>query len=217
MSKSFFSNRPDFSSFEKHIGELRSQLSGADPYLLEDRTGARFLRLGEARGEFQLNLWRQAVTLSFPDYHAFQAPTREPLPAFNSALLIYYFVTADGTPLSGKWISFSELPDGRFYTQAFQGYSGKELSRSFQNDQESFTRAAETLGGLHQPLGDASFAFQALPRVPLLVAHWQGDEDFPSSFQILFDAEACHYLPTDAYAIIGSTITRRLISVSAER
>jgi hypothetical protein len=28
---------------------------------------------------------------------------------------------------------------------------------------------------------------------------------------VLFDAAARHYLPTDAYAILGSTLTRRLI------
>jgi len=45
----------------------------------------------------------------------------------------------------------------------------------------------------------------------LLAVYWQGDEDFPSTCQVLFDASASHYLPTDAYAILGSTLTRRLI------
>jgi hypothetical protein len=40
--------------------------------------------------------------------------------------------------------------------------------------------------------------------------YWQGDEDFDASCQVLFDASARHYLPTDAYAILGSTLTRML-------
>jgi hypothetical protein len=47
-----------------------------------------------------------------------------------------------------------------------------------------------------------------------MVAYWLGDEDFPSTCQILFDAAAGHYLPSDAYAILGSTLTRRLIKVA---
>ncbi|OGO33505.1 MAG: hypothetical protein A2Z16_14590 [Chloroflexi bacterium RBG_16_54_18] len=216
MSKPALPVRPDYTSFEQHVGQLRSQLSGADPYRLADHAGAGFMRLGESRGEFHLNVWNQPVVLTFPDYQASQAGSQERLPTFNTALLLYYFNTADGSPLGDKWISFTELPDGRFYTQAFQGYSGNELAKTFQNDLEAFKLAAEKLGGRPQPLGDLSFEFQALPRVPVLAACWRGDDEFPSSYKILFDSSASHYLPTDAYAILGSHITHRLISASSK-
>jgi Domain of unknown function (DUF3786) len=127
---------------------------------------------------------------------------------------LYYLSHADGTPLSDRWISFSELPDGKFYNQAFQGYTGKRLAQVFKDDRQSFERAAANQGGVRLVHGDASFMFTALPRVPLMAAFWQGDEDFPSNSQILFDAAASHYLPTDAYAILGSTLTQRLVSSS---
>jgi hypothetical protein len=212
LSKPVSTAHPDLSSFERRIGELRSQLTGVDPYVLADRTGSHFIRLGGESGQFDLELWHSPVTLSFPDFQAYQANSDQALPAFNTALLLYYFVTADGSPLTGKWISFTELPDGRFYTQAFQGYSGNELTRSFHNNLDAFKTTAELLGGRPLSLGDASYVFQALPRIPILVVSWLGDEEFPSSFKILFDASAPHYLPTDAYAILGSNITRRLIS-----
>ena len=126
-------------------------------------------------------------------------------------MLLYYFDTADGTPIAGKWISFSELPDGNFYNQAFQGYTGRQLSLMYGNNQDSFKKSAKALNGHRFSLADSSYKFEALPRVSLLVVFWLGDEDFPSSFQVLFDASASHYLPTDAYAILGSTITGRLI------
>ncbi len=129
----------------------------------------------------------------------------------EQAFLLYYLSTADGAPLTGKWISFSELQDGRFYIQAFQGYTGQELARAFEDDRFAFEQAAQALGGVPHPLGDAAYIFQALPNAPLLAVYWQGDEDFPASCQILFDAAANHYLPTDAYAILGSFLTRMLI------
>jgi len=129
----------------------------------------------------------------------------------EQAFLLYYLSTADGAPLTGKWISFSELQDGRFYIQAFQGYTGQELVRAFDDDRFAFEQAAQALGGISHPLGDAAYIFQALPNAPLLAVYWQGDEDFPASCQILFDAAANHYLPTDAYAILGSFLTRMLI------
>jgi len=61
-------------------------------------------------------------------------------------------------------------------------------------------------------LGDAAYEFQVLPMVSLLVVTWQGDEEFNSTYQILFDAAVSHHLPTDACAILGSNLTNRLIT-----
>jgi hypothetical protein len=130
----------------------------------------------------------------------------------EQALLLYYFNIADGFPIQNRWIAFSDLPDGRFYNQAFQGYTGNELARAFQNDMPAFELAAQSLQGVRQPLGSASYLYWALPRVPILVVYWLGDDEFPASAQLLFDASASHYLTTDSFAILGSTITRRLIA-----
>jgi hypothetical protein len=159
-----------------------------------------------------LRLWAEELIIDYPNFSARASLSGLVFIPINQALLLYYFTTADGIPLGNKWISFSELPNGQFYNQAFQGYTGAELSRYFENDQARFERAGHTLGGMRLSHGDISFTFQVLPRVPLMVTHWQGDEDFPASFQVLFDSSASHYLPTDAYAILGSAITRKLIN-----
>jgi hypothetical protein len=144
------------------------------------------------------------------------AASGQELPIYLQAMLFYYLTTCDGPPASGHWIAFSELPDGRFYTQAFQGYTGAPLAQAFGEDVMAFSQAAETcLGERRYSFGDMAYAFQALPRVAVLVVLWQGDEDFPSTCQVLFDASARHCLPTDACAILGSQITRQLIKANA--
>lgn len=215
MTKITIPSAPDPNRFAQRMDELRAALYQADPNLLAERTAAVYEPLEEGRGAFYLPLWDQQMLLSFPDFVGQHAATGQEVNPMDQTLLLYYFTTADGTPESGRWISFSELPDGRFYNQAFQGYTGHQLARVFQNAPPSFEKAAEILGGKPHQLGDASYLFQALPRVPLLVVFWQGDEDFPSSFQILFDSSSSHYLPTDAFAILGSTLTRRLIKAMA--
>lgn len=166
----------------------------------------------ESIGQLRLKYWGKNVTVSFPHFVAYQESGRKEISNFDLALLLYYFSVADGTPLSNRWISFSELPEGKFYNQAFQGYTGKRLVQAFKNDRQRFELAAAQQDGLRLSHGDVGYMYQALPRVPLMVAYWQGDEDFTSNFQILFDASASHYLPTDAYAILGSALTRRLVA-----
>jgi hypothetical protein len=179
----------------QRIDELRRHLREADPGLLSSYTGAHFDR-NESGGEFKFKFWQDELCLEFP--------------TLIQALVFYYFYTADGKPISYRWIAFSELPNGLFYNQAFQGYTGHVITRTFKNDFPRFSKRAKFIGGKIESFGDAAFRFQILPRLPLLVAGWQGDEDFPASYKILFDSSVSHYLPTDACAIAGSMLTGRL-------
>ena len=97
------------------------------------------------------------------------------------------------------------------YAQAFQGYSGDVVRDAVSNDIEKFKSACLALGGQPLAFASASFEFAPLSRVPLQVVYWLGDEDFPSSCKILFDASATHYLPIDRCAILGSQLTGKII------
>ncbi len=187
------------------------RLAGRDPEVLAADTGAGYTP-GEDGGELTLPVWGQMVRLTVPDFAAEVEDTGEPLDPFTTLLLAYYFDRADGTPGSGNLIAFSELPDAAFYAQAFQGYTGAELERAFGNDIEAFASAAVALEGRPEPIADRAFSFAVLPLVRVTVACWQGDEDFPSSYRVLFDAALARQLPTDAGAVLGSTITQRLIA-----
>ncbi len=194
------------------MAELRALLVGIEPAVLAARAG------GDLEGNtIYLQFWGKPVCLASPKYTALDATTWRPLRSDEELLLLYYLTTADGALETGQWISFADLPGGRFYNQAFQGYTGHELAKAFGSDKAAFERAAASLDGRLYPLGDAAFQFHILPHVALLIVYWQGDEGdesivFPASCQVLFDSSAGHYLPTDACAVLGSTLTRRLIA-----
>jgi len=209
------SSGPDYGKFSQRIHELKSSLVKLDPFRTAFNTASTYKPINNKSGEFLFKLWGDEITVKHPEYITYIIESGQEALTIDQALVLYYFNTSDGTPLSGRWISFSDLPNGRFYNQAFQGYTGHQLTRAFQNNQDKFVKAARIQGGIQHSLGSTSYAFQVLPRVPLLAVFWLGDDEFPSSFQILFDGSASHYLPTDAYAILGSTLTRRLIKEAA--
>jgi hypothetical protein len=200
----------------QRVSEIRDELRRRETAVLAQNTGAIYTETGPGQGEFRLPFWGREVALSWPDFVGKDVQSSELVPTFNMAVLAYYFKLADASSLTGKWIAFTELPDGQFYTQAFQGYTGHELVKMFGNDIAAFSRAARQLGGQPEPLGDAAFAFRVLPKVALLVVCWLGDEDFPPSYRVLFDAGNGRHLSTDACAILGSTLTRRLLKVGAD-
>jgi hypothetical protein len=193
-------------SLQRRLDSLRQDLAKKETAVLAQNCGAELVDDGVV-----LTVWGTAVLVTMPDFIACNMDTNEILDSMTQALIAYYMYTTDGTASAGEWIAFTELPDGRFYTQAFQGYTGHELAQHFGNDIERFRETAVILNGQAVPFADTTFRFQVFPQVPLLVAAWQGDEDFPPSYKILFDANTSHHLPTDACAIIGSMMTGRLL------
>jgi hypothetical protein len=191
--------------------EMRHELRRRDPFDLARRTGTMYTPSGDMEGDFKFVFWNREVVVRFPDFIALEAESREELNNFDLTMLLYYFHLSDGTPQAGKWIAFTELPDGKFYTQAYSGYTGGELSRAFGNDDGAYIHAAESLGGRREFFGNIAFSYQVLPKVAIMVVCWLGDEDFPASYTVLFDASAGHHLTTDGCAILGSTLTKMLV------
>ncbi len=195
------------------LDEMRDEIIAKGTEQLADSTGTTFYRTEQDNGEFRFQVWERDVALSFPELVVSDRQSDKPLSSSSQALVLYYFLTCDGTRPSGQWISFSELPDGRFYNQAYQGYTGGKLAQVFLNDFDKFCLTAESLGGRRvHLLGDAAYEYNVLPMVNLLVVTWQGDEDFNATYQVLFDAAVTHHLPTDAGAITASILAGRLLS-----
>ncbi|MBM3130786.1 MAG: DUF3786 domain-containing protein [Chloroflexi bacterium] len=193
------------------VTALRAALRERDPRDLALRSGAEF-----GDGILRLQFFGEPYLVTFPDFEVRAEATNKVCSSYRAAMFLFYLQTADGAPLAGKWIAFRDLPDGMFYHRAYQGYSGDRLARAINNRVEVFVRAAQNLGGLKLDLGDAAFAFDALPRVRVAALYYAGDEDFPATANVLFDESASHYLPTEALAIVGNTLVDRLIRAQVQ-
>ncbi len=188
------------------LDRLREDLRERDPYVIATQCEATF-----KENRMHLAYWGEGISILWPELEILNTQA-ETISTFDTAMIIYYLHTADGTPLSDRWIGYRELPNGAFYNQAFQGYSGNRLAKIFGEIPEKFDEAALALGGWKLPaLADYAYAFQPLPRIRLAATLWPGDEDFPAKATILFDASASHYMVTDGLALLGSGLTGRLI------
>lgn len=198
-------------TLEERVRELRTEVMRQNPRSLALRSGTKLAFEDDRIIGLELPLWDSFYRVVWPEAQVINVASGQPCSPHVSAILLYYLSTADGTPLTGRWIGFRDLPDGIFYSRAFQGYSGDELVRHFGDDLQAFCQAAERAGGTPLPLGDAGFSFTALPRVSLAIVYWLGEEDIPSKAQVLFDQAASHYLPTDVLAIVGAQLIHRII------
>ncbi len=158
----------------------------------------------------------------YPEGEVVNLATGKPAHASIAIVLWHYLLTADGTLPADRWLTFRELPDGLFYSQAFAGHAEGLLAERFGADAAGLHHAAGSLGGeslTAAPGGglappDAAYRFQAFPRLAIAVQLWEGDEEFPGRVQMLFDAHASHYLPTEDLSGVGDWLAHKLSHAS---
>ena len=201
----------DQEPLERRADELRADLLSKVPEQLAALTETE-LNGTDQDNFFSFSYWEKPVELSCQDYIARDQESRDLLPPVHQAMILYYFFSSRGSTEPGKWISFSELADGQFYNAAFQGYTSKNLLQHFSNDYEAFNHANHKLCGEKTSFGDGAYRYQILPKVAMLLVHWQGDEEFPPSYKILFEDIVDYHLPTDVCAILASMLTGKIIA-----
>lgn len=181
------------------------------PEIDAETAGVLYTDSGEGRGRFDIPLLNRVYELSWPDLAVREQGSGVEPSYVVQIILLHYLITSDGITVRGQWTSFREIPDGRVYYPAFRGGSEGRLLDRFGSDVPAFQAAAAALGGRPVALADHAFAFDVLPRLPMAVLLWEGDDEFPPELHILLDSTAANYLPVEDLAVISRYLTVSLL------
>ena len=138
------------------VKEAQAKLREIDRAAVAERSGATIDRDGNLRVEFL----RREYVIDHAEWTVKRADDGAAPPSLMQSLILTYLYTADGTPPIDRWMGFRELPNGLFYAQAFQGYTGAALVRDLNGDVAAFKQASEKLQGAALAIGDAGYAFR---------------------------------------------------------
>jgi hypothetical protein len=195
------------------LQKASSDLLDLDPQEAAARTATSYRSSGVGSGRFRVTFLNTIYHIDWPDGSVSRTDNNQEADIATRILLLHYLLTADGSPVTGEWIAFRSLPGGLGYEAAFQGRASLRLARAFGNDKPAFEAAALALAGERLTFGDASFLFRALPSVWLAIVLHLADEEFPANANILFDASASHYLPTEDLAVLGGMLAGRMVKL----
>lgn len=191
--------------------KARKDLEELRPHIAAPKGGVRY-----EEGRFIIPFFNRTFFLHHPEMKVEEKGSDEPPPQWLEILLMHYLINADGTPASGMWIIYRHLPGAYLFEQRFTNSAINPLLEGMGNDMERFTQAAQARGGTSMSrTGDAAFRFMALPKIPMGCILYLGDEEVPSAVNILFDAVAPQYLPTEDLSILGIYLSRSLLSYRA--
>lgn len=136
--------------------------------------------------EFSVTLLGRTFAISHPDY-AIRALDGGPVPPLNvQTFLLRYLLESRDVAWAGEWKTFREMPWGEMYIKP---YTGRVLTRAaftFGTRVAAFRAAAEKMGALPLPHGDAGYQFDLIGGYQMRLLVWEGDDEFPPNAQVLY-------------------------------
>ncbi len=184
-----------------------SELAAKDPTWMASRAGVTY---SYAERGFKVPFLGEVLTVSYPGGAVCRAGD-EPAGPEESLIVLHYLVTADGGEVEGRWVAYRDLPGARYHEPAFRADVELPLSRALEGRLQDLRGWVERHAQVLDLPGDVAAAWQALPRVPLLLIFNERDEEFPASARVLFDASAPGYLSTEDLSVLAELAAARII------
>ena len=184
--------------FERMLGAARSRLLRHVPEEISEKAGVRY-----ENGVFWARTLGRRVEIQWPAGKITPSVSK-----WHALTLLHYLDLADGTPLTGKTITFSQYKDGLVRGGGLDRNAELIVRRDLGVlPREELARRCEALGAELLP-SNADFCarFDFAPRYPVWLKVWFADEEFPASGRLLVDESAPNYLTIEDAVTVGSLI-----------
>ncbi len=124
--------------------------------------------------------------------------------------ILSYVIYCKGIPVSGTWVPFRELEDGKTWYRLF----GQRCEKPFKEIADEYTDLFEDMirlfnGRQENHYGsDISLVLHPLPKVPILICYWKPEEDLDSNLNVFFDSTANDNLTIESIYALGTGLVR---------
>jgi len=190
--------------------EAKKEFASRSPEQMAELSGCRY---DPEEKLISIRYLNEIYKISFPDGEFLEADQSTPLTVDEQALVLQYLSQATGQPLSGKWVSFSELPNGMLHDAPFKVEAVQPLAEIFGGQPGKLLEVAQNLGATELKIGDVGVVIPVFPHITVAILLWVGDEEFSARANMVFDAVAPNYLSTAALYVLGANVTRRLSEI----
>lgn len=196
----------------------KSAIAGRNPKGIAEICGASFRLDDNERAVFCLTFLNRKIKISWPECMFAFCDSQQEVPIQQQILLLHYLNMGKVQGPPGEWISFQEVPDGKFYMDAFLRRAKNPMVEAFGHRPEVLVRLAEEAYRA-KPFnqGDYAVVVQALPLVPVAMILWKGDDEFPPEGNILFDRSISDIFPAEDIAWLAGMIVYPLIGMAGKK
>ncbi len=173
----------------------------------DDETG--FILIDYLGGQVSINESDMTLNSETDDWTELGGP----ITLGEEIFILHYLINASGKLPSGNLIPFHSMNGGMTYNDVFRARAVGQLVDVFRNREAMLLKVGIRFCGISGDLGSASLRLRVLPHVELALVLWKGDDEIPSSGNILFDDSILDYLPTEDCVVMAETVVNRIIKV----
>jgi hypothetical protein len=209
---------PRIDDYKQALELGKRGLSDKNPDRIASLSGAVVQRDKEGKASLSLNFLGRNTIISWPEL-GFSYEIAEADVAIQQQILLLHYLhgawSSNGAAITGEWISFQEVPDGKFYLDAFHRRAKNPMVQTFGHRPELMLKLAkEAFGATRSDQGDFSAVVKAFPLVPVAVLIWKGDEEFPPEGNILFDRNIVEILSAEDMAWLSGMVIYPLVGMA---
>lgn len=139
------------------------------------------------------------------------------LDTIGSILVVRYLLQAGFEAIRHTWLPYRDLKDGAQFSGFIKTNIEDKIAGAFQGKRTVLQERLSALGATRceeEVQGDIALVVHPLPKLPVLCLFWDSDEEFPASFQFLFDGSASSYLDLEALAVTLQYLYLKLTGVA---
>ena len=196
----------------------KKELAGKDPKQIARRSGAIYVEETNGKTNLSIQFLNRKINISWPELDfAYRLDSNE-VPIQQQVLLLHYLNLIEDVEISGEWIAYQEVPDGKFYLDAFIRRAKNPMVQGFGNNPKLMVKlTTEVYGATPMAQGDQAVKIQALPLIPVALILWEGDDEFTPEGTILFDRTVSQILSAEDIAWLAGMIIYPLLGMAAGR
>ena len=128
-----------------------------------------------------------------------------------------YILYGQGLPVSGKWVPFRELREGRDRYPLFQKRCEEPMKKVADIYTPLFDDVVHLFGGKQvekQFESDISVVLHPLPKVPMMICYWLPEDGMDSSLHIFFDETADRNLDIGSVFNLGAGLAQMFTKIA---
>lgn len=113
------------------------------------------------------------------------------------AILAVHYLCAEDVSLDVREVSLNHFADCRGYLDVFSKRIIQRFLGTAGRSQERFVESSERLGGKRLSGSGVAYRFEVLPRVPIVIVRYEGDDELGPGASVTYRADAEHLLPAE--------------------
>jgi hypothetical protein len=155
--------------------------------------GSRTYTIRSFGMDFQVSQLNKTISSACPGSEVLQGK----LGYFFRLSVLWYLVSAKEVIETGRLVRLENIKNGEIFSKGSHILPLERVAQKYGKNREGFIRTGRTLGGELARQADISLRLLPLPRIPVVLALWMEDDEFPARADLLFDSTCQLQVATD--------------------